>query len=223
MQSKPRGAFKCWEGWTHPSRGDMEQIRQQPSKARGLTPILKRGYQWIVCSMAEPSLARGESLVRLTDLAPRLQSVYAAMLSFARDPKALYEMTKLQWDLWARHGLGIGQAWMHRDGVAANTGFPGSAGLLISANGPQEAQMRGMLHRHTLLFGLRRMSTDELTKFAKELLEEWMEAVLVVVQRTQFSSGNAVARPWLADPGQAAKSRTPSRTREIEESRNREL
>eukprot|EP00662_Eupelagonemidae_sp_cell21_P023013 gene23013-23429_t len=84
------------------------------------------------------------------------------LVTFARDPYALWQMECLMWDLWME--------W--RDGVASNTGFPGICGFLVSGNGPQEAQGRGM----------------------------WMEAVLHTVQRTQFASGRAAARMLGCDP-----------------------
>ena len=99
--------------------------------------------------LGEPTVTTGAPLVRLTDLEPRLQTAWQQLLTFARDPKALHELLKLQWGLWEKYGLGISKVSGWRDGIASNTGFPGTHGFLRSANGPQEAQMRGMLHRHT--------------------------------------------------------------------------
>ena len=144
--------------------------------------------------LGEPTIRNDIPLVRLTDLEPRLQDAWRASLTFARDPKALYELLKLQWGLWERYGLGISKVSAWRDGIASNTGFPGTHGMLRSANGPQEAQMRGMLHRHTIIFPLQRLGVRELQAFALERVEEYMKAVLQFVQRSQFASGVAVAR-----------------------------
>ena len=47
------------------------------------------------------------------------------MISFARDPVALYEATTLAWDTWTGECLGAGKVNRWRDGVACTTGFPG--------------------------------------------------------------------------------------------------
>ena len=143
-----------------------------PTMVALMTPNVDTGHNPVLACVAigpgegdllgEPTVRLGEPLVRLTDLKPRLQSQWHSLLTFARDPKALHDVLKLQWGLWEKHGLGISHASGWRDGIASNTGFPGTHGMLRSANGPQEAQMRGMLHRHTILFPLQRMSMRQL-------------------------------------------------------------
>eukprot|EP00660_Eupelagonema_oceanica_P003475 gene3475-19147_t len=133
--------------------------------------------------------------VRLTDMSPRLQKYYESIVTFARDPLALYQMTSLMWDVLWEHGMGLDpRAKRWRDGVAASSMFPGLAGVLRSGNGPAEWQDRGMLHIHCIFYAILRLSAVELMAMSRRCLEKWMEACVLFVNRTQYASGRAVAR-----------------------------
>ena len=100
--------------------------------------------------LAEPTrrgLPVGQPLVRLSDLSSQARKGYDALITFARDPYALCQFTKRRWDSWWCRMLGAAKSVApYRDGVAANTGFPGDDGVGSLGGGVPGPHVSGPWH-----------------------------------------------------------------------------
>ena len=159
-------------------------------------------------------LRLGEPLVRLSDLSPVARKGYDALLTFAKDPYALFQFTKRRWDSWWCRMLGAGKSVApYRDGVASNSGFPGQVGHVMSTNGPAETQNRGAMHIHAVITVILDLPRCRMKALVVEAVEDQFRAALRFVQNTVFASGAAVARAIHA-PGAYEQYEIPMNERE---------
>ena len=142
----------------------------------------------------EPVVRPGTPLMRLSDLSTDAQKGYDVLVTFARDPYALCEMTAKLWEAWQTYAVGVGPVGRHRDGVASITAFPGQAGTLRSNNAPAETQTRGQMHVHEEDVSVVEVPTSKLMGMSLDDMEHYLRAALHFVQGTSFASCPAVAR-----------------------------